>query len=113
MILHNLFYNRQPDAASTLTGISRCIRAIKTVENIWQILHRNSLSIVLNINFHKISCILDANIDDTTPLIHIFNRISDNIIHHSLKLFHISDNNDILLQIIKVGQLYILLLQIQ
>ena len=72
MILDNLFYNGQADAAASGGGVSRCVRPVKAVKNIGQVLCGNSDSVILNLNLNKISDILDAHVDPAVRLVQIF-----------------------------------------
>ena len=92
MILNNLLYNRQADAASSPGGIPGCICPVKTIKNIRHILHGDSLSVIRDLHLDKISHILDLYADMPLRLIHIFYGISDNIVNHPLQLLRTEKN---------------------
>ena len=84
MILDDLLYDRKADSAPALGRGARGIRPVKPVENIRQFLLPDPLSVILDLNLDKIAHIQKADIDDPVLLIHIFQRVADDVIDHPL-----------------------------
>ena len=75
--------------AAAPRAVAGRIGAIKAIENLRQILRRNSLSVILNLHLHKISDIAQTDVDDLMALVHIFDGIAYNVIDDTLDLLRI------------------------
>ena len=79
MVFYDLLYNGQTNTAAAGCRVARRIRAVKPVENIWQISCGNTSSVVLDLHLNKVTDILDADIDKSLLFIQILDGIADNI----------------------------------
>lgn len=79
VVFYNLLYNGQPDSAASLRGIAGRVRPVKTLKYIRQILGRDALSVVLDLHPDRIHFIQDADVNDASLLIQIFDAVTDNV----------------------------------
>ena len=113
MVFENLLHDGKTDAAAAPRTVTGRIGAVETVENLRQILRRNSLSVVLNLHLHKISDITQTDVNDFMALIHVFDGIAYNVIDDTLDLLRIRDDDRVVLEIIKVCQIHMLRVKLQ
>ena len=83
VIFHDLPHDGQSDPAAALGRIPGRIGPVKPVEYIGQILRRNAFSVVLDLYLHKIAVVLQTDVDDSSFLVQIFDRIADDIVECS------------------------------
>ena len=94
MIFYDCLYNGQSDAASAMPGISGRICSVESVENIRNILLRNSLAVIFNFNPDGINFIQnpDINLPGSVIPVQIFDTVADNVVDDTLELFGISND---------------------
>ena len=62
------------------------------------------MSVILNLYLNKITDILDPDVDVFVRLVHVLDRITNNIVDHTAQLLRIRDNQRIRRRIVEVGQ---------
>ncbi len=92
-------HNRKANSAAAPRAVAGRIGAIKAIENLRQILRRNSLSVILNLHLHKISDIAQTDVDDLMALVPIFDGIAYNIIDDTLDLLRIRNDDRVVLEV--------------
>ena len=80
VILDNLLYDGQADAASALGRIAGRVGPVEPVEDQRQILGGDALTVILNLHLDEIAHVLDTDIDIALGFVDVFDRIADNIV---------------------------------
>ena len=109
MVLQDLTHDGKTNPTASLGRISRNICPVKTVKNIWQIFGCDPLAIIFDLNLDKITDILDTDLYDalhSLALVHIFNRIADDIMDHPSDLLSICDHLHITVYVVGIAELY-------